>query len=114
MGEGIEALQVKGSVHQKTSALDAFQKEKLEKNDARVLLLNLKDESASGANLTAANHVIFVHPLLAASQQEFTACETQAIGRVRRYGQNRCVYIWRFISRDTMDQEIYESREKTN
>jgi len=45
-----------------------------------VLLLNLRDESAAGANLTAANHAIFLHPLLVQTQQEYDACDTQAVG----------------------------------
>ncbi|KAG5191770.1 hypothetical protein JKP88DRAFT_204605 [Tribonema minus] len=108
----IAALQLRGSVHQKTAALEVLQKEAPEKGDARVLLLNLKDESASGANLTTANHAIFVHPLLAASQQEYTACETQAIGRIRRYGQNKTVFIWRYLAADTIDTTIYEDRTR--
>ena len=45
-----------------------------------MLLLNLRDESAAGANLTAANHAIFLHPLLVQTQQEYDACDTQAAG----------------------------------
>ena len=45
-----------------------------------MLLLNLRDESAAGANLTAANHAIFLHPLLVQTQQEYDACDTQAVG----------------------------------
>lgn len=58
---------------------------------ARVLLLNMGDESASGANLTTASHAFFVHPVLKPTAQEYTACETQAIGRIRRYGQTKTV-----------------------
>ena len=60
-------------------------------------ILNLGDESASGANLTTANHLVFVHPLVAESQQKWTQQEAQAVGRVRRYGQNREVFVHRFI-----------------
>lgn len=96
---GIDATEVKGSVHSKTKALDSMQQE----GGPRVMLLNLADESASGAsvgcmrtgwqrlivvwagaNLTLCNHAIFVHPMLADSQEQYTACETQAIGRIRR------------------------------
>ena len=73
---GIQAVEVRGSVHTKTKALDSMQ----EAGGPRVILLNLADESASGANLTLCNHAIFVHPMLADSQQQYTACETQAIG----------------------------------
>ena len=74
---GIQAVEVRGSVHTKTKALDSMQ----EAGGPRVILLNLADESASGANLTLCNHAIFVHPMLADSQQQYTACETQAIGK---------------------------------
>jgi SNF2 family DNA or RNA helicase len=107
---GIKTLKLKGSVHQQTAALDEFQKEDLKKHDARVLLLLSRDESASGANLTTANHAIFVHPLLTNTAQEYIASETQAIGRIRRYGQQREVRIWRFIVRDSIDSEILSQR----
>lgn len=62
----------------------------------------------SSSNLTIANHAIFLSPLFAKSKEHFKATETQAIGRVRRYGQVRPVHIWRFIARDTIDVEVYE------
>ncbi|KAJ3287354.1 hypothetical protein HK104_008647 [Borealophlyctis nickersoniae] len=102
-------LQVKGTAHQKSTALQKFQQEHVNK-DERVLLLNVMDESASGANLTTANHAIFLSPLLTPTQEVYTACETQAIGRVRRYGQTRLVHIYRFLSEDTMDTQIFEQR----
>ncbi|CAM9936078.1 unnamed protein product [Phaeothamnion confervicola] len=116
---GIPTLNLEGSAHSKTKALSAMQQlskqaseagKELQDGRAKVLLLNLKDESASGANLTTANHVIFVHPLLAESQYEFEACETQAVGRVRRYGQQKNVHLWRFMAMDTIDTEIFEER----
>ena len=106
----IKTLKLKGSVHQQTAALDEFQKEDLKTGDARVLLLLSRDESASGANLTTANHAIFVHPLLTTTAYEYIASETQAIGRIRRYGQQREVRIWRFIVRDSIDADILSMR----
>ena len=70
----------------------------------------LTAESSSGANFTIANHAIFVSPLLTESEYLYRASETQAIGRIRRYGQTKKVHIWRFMSEDTMDVEIYENR----
>lgn len=61
-------------------------------------------------NFTIANHAIFLSPLLTATDYEYQSSETQAIGRIRRYGQTRKVHIWRFMSEDTMDVEIYEGR----
>jgi len=107
---GIKTLKLKGSVHQQTGALDEFQQEYMRKGSARVLLLLGRDESASGANLTTANHAIFVHPLLTTTQHEYVASETQAIGRIRRYGQLREVNTWRFIVQESIDSEIYKAR----
>jgi len=107
---GIKAVEVKGSVHTKTKALDLMQQEGA--GSPRVILLNLADESASGANLTLCNHAIFIHPMLAESQEHYTACETQAIGRIRRYGQRKTVFIHRYIVRDTIDETIFEERHR--
>ncbi|KAI0372611.1 hypothetical protein BV20DRAFT_1119632 [Pilatotrama ljubarskyi] len=101
-------LEIKGSASQKSKNLEKFQND----SEERVLLLNVMDESASGANLTSANHAIFISPLLAPTQEIYDACETQAIGRLRRYGQLKHVKIWRFLSLDTIDVEIYEQRTR--
>ncbi|KAI9440567.1 hypothetical protein H4582DRAFT_2110717 [Lactarius indigo] len=97
---------IKGSAAQKSKNLEKFQND----SEERVLLLNVMDESASGANLTSANHAIFLSPLLAPSLEIYQANETQAIGRLRRYGQTKTVLIWRFLTKDTIDVEIYEAR----
>ncbi|PCH36338.1 hypothetical protein WOLCODRAFT_166855 [Wolfiporia cocos MD-104 SS10] len=102
-------LEIRGSASQKSKNLEKFQNDSAE----RVLLLNVMDESASGANLTSSNHAIFLSPLLAATQEIYDACETQAIGRLRRFGQVKHVNIWRFLSTNTIDVEIYEQRTKT-
>lgn len=61
-------------------------------------------------NFTNANHVILLSPLLTTSLSEYKACETQAIGRALRYGQQKKVHIWRFLTEETMDVMIYEER----
>ncbi|KAA8569171.1 hypothetical protein EYC84_000840 [Monilinia fructicola] len=53
---------------------------------ARVLFLDLADESASGANLTVVQHVIFLTPYYA-EKTRYNAAMTQAIGRAIRQGQ---------------------------
>jgi SNF2 family DNA or RNA helicase len=104
----VKYLEIKGSASMKSKNLEQFQNE----SEERVLLLNVMDESASGANLTLANHAIFLSPLLAPSQEIYDACETQAIGRLRRYGQTNHVYVWRFLTTDTIDEEIYKQRKR--
>jgi SNF2 family DNA or RNA helicase len=108
--EGFPALKLKGTAHQMSAIMSKFQKAKLGKNDERILLLELHNESASGANLTAANHVIFVHPLHVKTLQNYVMCETQAIGRVRRYGQRKIVHLYRFLVDDSIDIKIYKRR----
>lgn len=66
--------------------------------------------SLTDSNLTNANHAIFLSPLLAVSKQAYDARETQAIGRVRRYGQVKHVHIYRFLTMDSVDETIYKER----
>ncbi|KAJ7577007.1 hypothetical protein C8J56DRAFT_870233 [Mycena floridula] len=99
-------LEIRGTATQKSKNLEMFQNG----SDERVLLLNVMDESASGANLTSANHAIFLSPLLAATKEIYKACETQAIGRLVRYGQEKHVHVWRLHTKDTIDEEIFEKR----
>lgn len=102
----IKYLEIKGSASQRSKNLEKFQNN----SEERVLLLNVMDESASGANLTGANHAVFLSPLLTPSQEIYDACETQAIGRLRRYGQTKLVNIWRFLTANTIDMEIFTQR----
>mmetsp|Transcript_20555 Transcript_20555/g.61281 ORF Transcript_20555/g.61281 Transcript_20555/m.61281 type:complete len:1354 (+) Transcript_20555:59-4120(+) len=108
--EQIPALKLKGTAHQMSTIMTKFQKDKFGQDDERILLLELHNESASGANLTTANHVIFVHPLHVKTLQNYIMCETQAIGRVRRYGQKKKVLLYRFLVEHSVDTKIYEHR----
>ena len=75
--------------------------------DSFVLLLSL-DNVASGTNLTAANHVFFVHPMNADLLSTAVAYEKQALARVRRVGQARSeVHAWRFVTRHTVEEHIH-------
>ncbi|KAL7269920.1 hypothetical protein RUND412_007381 [Rhizina undulata] len=106
---GVKHIQINGSAAAKSKALDQFQQASA-KDPCKVLLLNVMDESASGANLTNANHAIFISPLLTVNDYEYRSCETQAIGRIRRYGQSKTVHVWRFLTENSIDIEIYEQR----
>lgn len=108
---GVEHLSLQGSVWARRAALTAFQYEDSDAGSPRMLLLSL-EESASGTNLTAANHVIIVHPMEAATREEAVAFEMQAVGRVRRPGQRRKIHIWRFVTMGTIEQQITEEHQK--
>lgn len=107
---GITSLEVRGTVAQQINTLSIFQKDEPDKKDPRVLLLKMDDEQSAGLNLTNLNHAFFVHPLLASTQIEYDAYETQAIGRIRRYGQQKTVHVWRFLAQNTVDTEIFGER----
>ncbi|KAF1816302.1 hypothetical protein P152DRAFT_470338 [Eremomyces bilateralis CBS 781.70] len=79
--------------------------------EMRVLILNQGDECVAGANLTEARHIIFLCPVLASTQQEYRMQMCQAIGRSRRYGQKNKIFVWRFVSLQTIDVDILEHRE---
>lgn len=77
----------------------------------RILLLSL-EHSASGTNFTAANHVVLFHPMLTDTTEAGSAFEMQAIGRALRYGQQRTVEVWRFVTADTVEQQITEKHSE--
>ncbi|KAI8799644.1 hypothetical protein BJ742DRAFT_128160 [Cladochytrium replicatum] len=104
----IATLKIDGSAANRNKNMSAFQASRAKEH--RVLLLNAMDESASGANLVNANHVVFLSPLLTDDEYTFRSSETQAIGRVRRYGQSKTVHIWRMVTRDSIDEQIFEER----
>ncbi|EWC46566.1 hypothetical protein DRE_04289 [Drechslerella stenobrocha 248] len=103
---GITTARLAGSSRAKASDLALFQSN----SSTRVLLLEVMGETAAGANLTVANHVVFLSPLLAVNDQQYQAAETQAIGRARRYGQKKTVHIWRLVAEGTIDYAIYAER----
>ncbi|WVF65980.1 hypothetical protein IAT40_000718 [Kwoniella sp. CBS 6097] len=104
----ISHVTLSGTVKSRANTLDKFQSS--DETEARVLLLKMNDASAAGSNLTTANHAIFLGPLFTNSLLNYRAVETQAIGRVRRYGQERKVHIHRLLALDTIDMTIFESR----
>ena len=57
-------------------------------------------------NLVCCHHLMLVHPMLAESRDASLSFERQAIGRVRRQGQQEKVHVYRFFVRDTMEEEM--------
>ncbi|KAL1310962.1 hypothetical protein AAFC00_001182 [Neodothiora populina] len=77
-----------------------------------VIIINADDESAAGTNLTNANHVIFLSPLLKLDQYGYESQMAQAIGRVRRPGQKNDIFVYRMASLYTIDIDVLEHRER--
>lgn len=80
-------------------------------NRSTVLVLNASHETAAGSNIQAANHVIFLCPLLRDNQYSYDSTMAQAIGRVRRHGQKREIHVYRICALHTIDVDILEHRE---
>jgi len=60
-----------------------------------------------------ANHVLFVSPYLTKgsnAQQQYDAAMSQAIGRARRFGQEKRVHIYQYVTSKTIDVDIIEKR----
>ncbi|KAJ5572309.1 C-5 cytosine methyltransferase [Penicillium sp. DV-2018c] len=75
----------------------------------KALLLELGSSMAAGLNLQCANHIIFLSPLIASTQYEYDSGMTQAIGRARRYGQERTVYVYHLLMKNMYDVNVYQS-----
>ncbi|PWN45231.1 hypothetical protein IE81DRAFT_344924 [Ceraceosorus guamensis] len=102
----ISFVRLQGTALRRSDQLDSFQN-----GDERCLLLNIADESAAGSNLTVANHVIFLSPLIMEEAQQYHQTMEQARGRAIRFGQTKQVHIWRFACRDTIDAQTILARE---
>ncbi|KAI5288949.1 hypothetical protein KEM54_004637 [Ascosphaera aggregata] len=106
---GVSHLMVTTSDHHASRKIIQFQSNK---QDIRVLILQLGDVTAAGLNLQVANHIIFLSPLFTMSKYDYTSGMTQAIGRARRYGQTKHVHIYHFLTLNTLEVNIFEQRRQ--
>ena len=105
---GIENSFVKGNVWNRNAAIKKFKLGINNKGDEnKVIMLSLKN-SASGTNLTEATHIFFVEPI-DAPKMETKSIEGQAIGRACRLGQKNKINVIRVLTRNTIEEEIYNS-----
>jgi len=102
---GLPCLRIFGTVPQRQRTLQKFRESSAVEH--RLLLLSL-EKSPSGMTLTNANHIFLVHPMVAESPALAAGYERQAIGRVRRPGQEKTVHVWRFITSDTVEEQLVE------
>jgi SNF2 family DNA or RNA helicase len=70
-----------------------------------VFLLSLK-AAGTGLNLTSASYVVLYDPWWN------PAVEAQAIDRTHRLGQDRTVIAYRLVTRDTIEEKIWELQQK--
>jgi SNF2 family DNA or RNA helicase len=105
---GIDCSFISGNVYCKNKAINKF---KMGNNNS-VILLSL-EKSASGTNLTEATHIIIVEPI-DDTVENIKAIEGQAIGRAVRLGQKQVIKLIRILCKDTIEEEIYNTKYLTN
>ena len=84
--------------------------EKFKTDDSYRLIMLSSETSASGNNLTEANHIIFID-VLNADKIKSRNIEAQAIGRAVRLGQKKPVKIVRFITKNTIEETTYNANK---
>ncbi len=96
-----EYLDGKSTTVQREKSVNNFQ----ENEDLRVFLISLK-AGGTGLNLTAADYVYIVDPWWN------PAVENQAIDRCYRIGQDKKVFAYRMICKDTVEEKILQLQSK--
>ncbi|MBQ3691478.1 MAG: DEAD/DEAH box helicase [Bacteroidales bacterium] len=78
---------------------------KFNENDVPVFLISMK-AGGTGLNLTKADYVFIIDPWWN------PAVEAQAVARAHRMGQKNSVMVYRFISKDTIEEKIQLYQQK--
>ncbi len=99
--EGISFLRLDGSTTDRAGVVGSFQDE----NGPPVLLLSLK-AGGIGLNLTAADHVFLLDPWWN------PAAEDQAADRAHRIGQDKPVFVYRMVTKDTVEERMLVLQER--
>lgn len=110
---GVAYLTLGNSLSESVRALQAFG----QPTQPRVLLMS-SQRHASGINLQMARHVVILHPYCTPtarnarqlSTNEMASYERQAIGRVRRFPQQRQVEVYKFFAPGTIEEEVMTGR----
>ncbi|RME05512.1 MAG: serine/threonine protein kinase [Anaerolineae bacterium] len=98
---GLRYTYLDGRTRKRQERVDAFQ------NDPAIpfFLISLK-AGGVGLNLTAADYVIHLDPWWN------PAVEMQAADRAHRIGQDKPVFVYKFIARDTVEEKILELQQR--
>jgi SNF2 family DNA or RNA helicase len=99
--QGIPYKLLTGETKQRQELVDEFQRDL----HTRLFFISIK-AGGFGLNLTAADYVFLLDPWWN------PAVEEQAVSRAHRIGQEKNVFIYRFISRDSIEEKILKLQEK--
>jgi non-specific serine/threonine protein kinase len=90
-----------GSTKDRKSCVNSFQNDE----KIKVFLISLK-AGGFGLNLTAADYVFHYDPWWN------PAVEIQATDRVHRIGQNKNIFVYKFITKDSVEEKILHLQDK--
>ncbi|MDR0796789.1 MAG: DEAD/DEAH box helicase [Tannerella sp.] len=93
--EGWKYAMLTGQTEDREAEIDKF----AQNNDVHCFFISLK-AGGTGLNLTAAGYVFIIDPWWN------PAAEAQACSRAHRIGQDKNVFVYRFISCDTIEEKI--------
>ncbi len=99
--KGWKYAMLTGESENRKDIIDYFQNN----DDVKIFLISLK-AGGVGLNLTAADYVFIIDPWWN------PAAEQQAISRAHRIGQNKNVFVYRFITVGTVEEKILRLQEK--
>ncbi len=98
---GIGYCMLTGQTGNREEVINRFQNDKTKP----VFLISLK-AGGVGLNLTAADYIIILDPWWN------PAAENQAVSRAHRIGQNKKVFVYRFISENSIEEKIQKLKER--
>ncbi len=99
--ENIKHTMLTGASTKREEIVKAFQ----DNPECKVFLISLK-AGGTGLNLTAADYVFILDPWWNPASEE------QAVNRAHRIGQEKNVFVFRFISENSIEEKIQHLQEK--
>lgn len=101
--QGIKHLMLTGQTRNRPQVIESFRKDP----DMQVFLISLK-AGGVGLNLTEADYVLLTDPWWNVS------AERQAMDRAHRMGQTRPVFVYRFITRQSVEEKMEKIKTRKN
>ncbi len=98
---GFKYALLTGSTTRREKVINSFKHD----SDIRLFLISLK-AGGVGLNLTEADYVFILDPWWN------PAAEMQALNRAHRIGQDKKVFVYRFITKDTVEEKIIKLQQK--
>ena len=99
--KGIRYALLTGSTTNREKVINSFK----QKSEIQLFLISLK-AGGVGLNLTEADYVFILDPWWN------PAAEIQALNRAHRIGQDKNVFVYRFITKETVEEKIVQLQQK--